>query len=210
MKNLFNTFLFLMIFFIAGSAFAQGLKIGPSIGYTKIQNDIIPNYDVEYDSDLHYGGKAKFDIPMVPLSPVLHVHYVKFAGDGELDGPTIGLPGLNETSVNFESNLLTIGIGGEMSLLPGPVSPYLALDILFNSFGETDVTANDFDLTSEQSDGVSRQGLGIGAGVEFTLLPAFDIDLSVKYNFNNLIGKEDGEDNFNTLQVTANILFDVL
>ncbi len=208
MKKSFHFIVFMMILVFAGSLFGQGLKIGPAIGYTKIQNDLIPDYDFEYGSEIHYGGKAKFDIPMVPISPVLSVYYVKFNGDGSYDGPM--LLDFNQSNFNVESNLLSIGIGGEMSLLPGPVSPYLALDILFNSFGDTKVTSDDFNFQNNVGDGVSRQGLGLGAGVEFTLLPAFDVDLSLKYNFNNLIGKEDGEDNFNTLQITANVLFDIL
>ena len=88
-----------------------------------------------------------------------------------------------------------------MTLLPGPLQPYLAAELLFTSFG--DVKYDDITVAAEES----KTGLGLGAGVYFKLLPMIDLDLSAHYNMNTLLSSGDG---LNSTHIRLNVLFSIL
>ena len=50
-------------------------------------------------------------------------------------------------------------------------------------------------------------GLGLGAGVEFKLIPMISFDLNAKYNMLNVIGQESGEDMVNFFTVDLFLFF---
>ena len=114
------------------------------------------------------------------------------------------LPNDNSSAYTVESktSFLSIGLGAEMTLLPGPIQPYLAGELLFTSFG--DVTFDDINI-DEQPD--SKTGLGLGAGVYFKLLPIIDLDLSANYNMNTLLSSGDA---LNSTHIRLNVLFSIL
>jgi opacity protein-like surface antigen len=103
--------------------------------------------------------------------------------------------------VDTKVGILSIGVGGELSLAPGPLNPYLGLDLEFNNFG--DMKAGDQTISS----GISRTGIGVGAGIMFKLLPVISVDVSLKYQMMNLIGKSDGEDTIGILNLNAAVFF---
>lgn len=193
------------VFFIAAlSINAQGLKLGATGGLNLLQSPDILTKDISeggagFGSGYQFGVKGKFSLPIIPLKVIGFVSYSKFSNDGSL----------NNQSRETDWSIVTVGFGGEWSLIPGPVSPYVALDILYNRFGEMtmkNTTAN----TETKNEGVSRSGVGIGGGIDVTILPKIDLDLSARYNLNNLVGKEGGEENINSLSVTLNVFFNIL
>ena len=176
---------------------AQGIKYGVGAGLNLFTGDLSKDYDpvtgsggLGYTAEPAFGVKAKLGLPMLPLSIAAHVNYTMMKSE---------LTVLNQT-YKAESSLLTIGAGVEFSLIPGPLSPYLAADLLYNSFGTTKITG------MPDQDGESRFGVGIGAGIGFNLM-VINLDLSAKYNLNNLIGKEDGEPDMNTVMVQLHVMF---
>ncbi len=208
MKRIFTLF---AIVLVATTVNAQSLRIGLGGGISKVTgpddytNSIVSkNGGLGFDSEYLLGGKAKFGLPIIPLNIVGSVYYHSFDGEAK--------------SINTETSasLLSIGIGAEWGIIPGPVSPYVGLDFLINSFGDVEIKDANGKHTEEIG---SRYGIGIGAGVDFKLLPKVDIDLCAKYNFNNLLGKDDkewakalitgDEDNMNTFDITVNFLFKV-
>lgn len=206
MKKLFS--LFMIVFFLVAfnTTFSQGIKVGPSVGYTLIQSPDMLTKKIDeggagFGNPLHFGLKAKFSLPLIPLRINGHFHYTPFSSEA-----TIGAASIENTM-----SLMTVSVGGEWALIPGPLSPYLGLDLQMNSIGEFKTVVKTPGGTNEfKSDGESRWGLGIGAGVEFTLIPKFDLDVAVKYNLLNLVGKESGEESINTITLTVNVLFSLL
>jgi hypothetical protein len=191
--------------FLAGfSLQAQGINIGLSGGLHMIQSPDQFTKDISegglgFGPGIQLGAKGKFSLPVIPLRVTSFVNYTMFSGDGTF----------NNQKIETDFSIITVGFGGEWSLVPGPVSPYLAVDILYNRFGE--VTMKNTTTNMEQkNDGVSRSGVGIGGGLEVSILPMLDVDVSAKYNLNNLVGKEDGEESVNSLSILLNVYLSLL
>jgi len=199
-------------------SFAQGLKIGPLVGYNNFTSPDAFTKEISdggfgFSNNLQFGAKAKVDLILIKATAF--VAYNSMSNDGEVQ--TLTGTAKSET----EGSLLTIGLGAEFGLLPipGPVKPYLGADLLINSFGDfkSKTTQNNFISENTFSYG-SRYGLGIGAGVEITAFPKVDLDLNVKYNFNNLIGKEDlqagvikiSEESVNSITIQLTVLFKII
>jgi len=189
MKKSFVLFLFIAVsFLVHQDAQAQSLKIGIGGGLSSVQS---PSYYTDaagFSSEYHIGIKAKLSVPVIPITPIGFIEYHFFRGK-----TAVG-------DADTKQNILSIGVGGELSLLPGPLSPYLGLDIEFNSLGDFETTG------APTASGVSRMGLGIGAGVMLTLLP-IDFDVSLKYQMLNLFGKESGEETIGIINLNAAIFF---
>jgi opacity protein-like surface antigen len=188
--------LFLVIFIIIGvQAYSQSLKFGAGGGLTMVMspdsytNDIAEE-GLGFGAEYHFGVKAKLSLPMVPIIPIGYINYHLLASEGEsFTGPK-----------DITQNLLTVGLGIEYSFLTGPLSPYAGLDLQFNSFGDLEGLTNPIP-------GEARTGLGIGAGLEFSLVPSLNVDVNAKYNMLNLMGKEEGEESLSTVTLTAILLF---
>jgi opacity protein-like surface antigen len=201
-----------LLFIFAGSSQAQRLSVGIGGGLSNIQGpdaytESIENGGQGFDSEYRIGGKAKLGLPLVPVTFTGHVFYTVMNGEGDV---TPFMSSIGSTKLETSQTMLSVGVGTEYSMVPGPLSPYLALDISVNNFGELEREYEDAPSLDSKGDTFTRTGLAIGAGVEFTLLPTIDIDVSAKYAFNNLVGKESGEDDFNTINITANVLFSLL
>ncbi len=174
-------------FFSLQEARAQGIKIGVGGGLSAVQSPAYYTDAAGFSSEYHIGLKGKVSIPIFPITPIGFVEYHFFRGQTPAGADT-------------KQNILSVGVGGEMELLPGPLSPYVGLDLEYNSLGDLETTG------SPAASGVSRMGLGIGAGVMLTLLP-IDFDVSLKYQMLNLFGKESGEETIGIINLNAAIFF---
>ena len=177
-------------FFILQNIYSQGLKVGIGGGFSFVQT---PSYytDVKgFSSEYHIGLKGKLDIPVIPFTPVGFVEYHFLRG-------TQNSPGV---SADTKQNILTLGVGGEFSMVPGPLSPYLTVELEFNNFGDLETTG------LQTISGFSRMGIGLGAGVELSLV-VIDVDVSLRYQMLNLIGKESGEETIGIINLNAAVFF---
>ncbi len=175
------------------SLFGQSIKIGVGGGYTALGGD--NNFTAEdilnLNSGMHYGGKLIVGIPILPIQFTANLFQNSLSSDVTI------LDKKNTTETSF----LSIGLGAEFTLIPGPIQPYLATEVLFTSFG--DATINDIKI-SESS---NKTGIGFGAGVYFKLLPVIDLDLSAHYNMNTLLSDGDA---MNSTNIRLNVLFSIL
>jgi opacity protein-like surface antigen len=226
MKTVFAALLCALLLGCTFISNAQSLRIGIGGGYASLNGPSalakdISNNGAGLKNGYEIGGKLKLDFPLLPFRLTGQAYYMDISNSGSMKV----IPGasLNPVNVNVETSMtmFSAGAGFEYDLIPGPISPYFALDLLYTSFGDVKTTYNpstsglsSLDANKPYSN-KSKFGLGIGIGSEFTLLPVIDLDLNVKYNLMNLMGKEDmkinginyKEESVNTLTVTANILF---
>ncbi len=198
-KVLVTTLLLGFVFFT--DSFAQ-LSYGGGVGYTFLLNDDITTPISEgglgLGAELHYGAKLRFGIPLSPFSITASAYWCNMESDGTYD----------DVSIDYSQTMLTISGGAEMSLLPGPIKPFIAADFLYTKWNDGEINYSYGSISgSETVEGDTRTGLGVGVGAKFTLLPLIDIELVAKYNMHNLFSKEDGEDDYNSYTITANIMF---
>lgn len=224
MKGISLLLTFLIILFFAASINAQSLRIGVGGGYASLNGPSALAKDVSNNgaglkNGYEIGGKLKLDFPLVPFRLTGQAYYIKISNEENFNPGVAGIPTVKmETSMN----IFSAGAGLEYQFIPGPISPYFALDLLYNSFGDVNVKYNPSlaVVSSDNSKPYSKKdrfGLGIGVGSEFTLLPVIDLDLNIKYNLMNLMGKENmkinginfNEESVNTITITANILFGI-
>ncbi len=207
MKKVFT--LILILFVIVGISNAQGISIGATGGLTLVQGPDGLTKDVEeggagFSSEPHFGVKGRFSLPLVPIAITGQILYSKFTGDGEGKDDLTGQLVSAETSMS----LLIFGVGAEYSFVPGPVSPYLAFDLFYSKFGEQEIQQTMGNLNETiTSEGLNRSGIGLGAGLKIGIVPLIDVDISAKYNINNLLGKEDGEETVSTINLSASVFF---
>ncbi len=186
---------------------AQGISIGATGGLTTITGPDAFTKDISeggagFSAAPHFGVKGKLSLPVLPLTLTGQVLYTPFSASGEAPVGFASSPAEIET----EYSLLIFGVGAEYNFVPGPISPYLALDVFYSKTGDYKTTYKTAASTLENTTGGnSRAGIGVGGGFEFGLLPMIDLDVSAKYNMNNLFGKEDGEDTFSTLNFSATV-----
>lgn len=192
----------------ASALSAQGISIAPTAGLTivtgpeEFTNDISEG-GLGFSSAPHFGVKGRFSLPLIPLAITGQVLYTSFSGDGEgMITGDVTVP------IETESSLLIFGVGAEYNFVPGPISPYLGFDLFYANLGDTKVTSTASNFSYEQTvDGESRTGIGIGGGLQIGIIPLIDVDVAAKYNINNLIGKEDGEETFSTINLSASVSF---
>jgi hypothetical protein len=191
MKKLSVLFLILMIsFFSFQDSRAQSLRFGIGGGLSMVESPSYYTDGLGFSTEYHIGIKGKLELPVFPITPIGFVEYHFL--NGSMDTP-LG-------SVDTKQNILSIGVGGEFSFVPGPISPYLGVDLMFNNFGDLEAAG----VTT--SSGVSRMGIGVGAGAMLSLI-IIDVDVSLKYQMMNLIGKDSGEETIGILNLNADIFF---
>ena len=207
MKRLFSISLFSLLSIIfVNTTNAQLVKIGVGGGTTIFQspamftnNFSLVNGDVlafGFKNAYHLGVEAKFNIPMLPITPVAFIDYHILKGSGSND------------SLGFSTsmNIFTIGAEAEYSFIPLPfVHPYLLINITENNLGQVETQAsNGASIVNIPSK--SRIGAGAGIGAEVTI-PPVNFDISLKYNTFNLVGKASGEQSINSLNLSLELLF---
>ncbi len=193
-----NNYLFAQLSFLTPS-----FQLGASVGYAAYSGSDAFTTDLSqgglgFSNSARYGVKARLSLPVLPVNFVAYFYYAPLNSSATLS---------NSSNMEVSTSLSNIGIGFELPLLPGPIKPYFAADYLLSRFGETKITATvpNVETLVTKVEGTNRSGIGVGGGLRFTLLPIIDLDASVKYNMNNLFGKDDGEDTINSISVMATI-----
>jgi len=176
MKKIYYTSIILVTFFMSGITMAQGLKFGIGGGLSLFSDGNSSN------TGYHVGAKLKLDIPLVPITPVAFVTY-HFISESDLSG-------------DFNQKIFSAGVGAEYAIMPGPIKPYIAVDLGFNNFGSV-----------RSADSYSRTGIDVGAGAEVKIPFLFTLDGSIKYNMMNLFGKDSRENNLSAVVINVSILF---
>ena len=192
MKKIYCTTILLVLFFLSGITMAQGLKFGIGGGLTMFSNG---NSNANYNTGYHVGAKLKLEIPLVPITPVGYVNYHVLSSSYSSNG----------LSASATQKILSLGVGAEYSLLPGPISPYIAVDFGYNNFGEEKITTTVGTFPNIPS--FSRTGLDIGAGAQIKIPFLITLDGSIKYNMMNLFGKTSGEQNLSAVIINVSVLF---
>ena len=183
----------LLVLSFSVSTMGQSIKVGVGGGYTALtgSNDFTAEDAMNLSSGIHYGGKLVVGLPLLPLQFAANIY----------NNPLSSEIPIVDQIITTETSFLSIGIGGEFTLIPGPVQPYFAGELLYTSFSESKI--NDIVVGEAES----KTGVGVGAGLYFKLLPVIDIDLSAHYNMNALLSSGDG---LNTTHVRLNLLFSFL
>lgn len=184
---------------------AQSLKIGIGGGPAFIQSSGIPSSEdidnnIDFKNGYQIGGRVKIGF-LVPFNLIGQVNYYKLKGSGTTTIDALMSP----VQGDYNTTLLTIVVGGQYELIPGPIAPHLDLDLMMTSFGETEISTQISNWRELKVEGKDRIGLGIGAGVDISVL-----EVGIKYNMHNFFGKEDGEEALNTVTLTAALYFDLL
>jgi opacity protein-like surface antigen len=192
MKIKYFSYVLIIYILLTTASFAQGLKFGFGGGLSTISNS---NSGLSYNAGYHLSAKAKIDIPLFPIRPVAFIQYYILNGSYSFAGFT------GSTS----QKIFSAGIGAEYSLLPGPISPYLAIDFGYNNIGEVKFEPSILNQSSSAS--FSRTGLDIGAGVEISVPFLISFDVSAKYNMLNLFGKQSGEGSISVFNLNLTVLF---
>lgn len=204
MKKLFTLFAAFLI--TVSIVNAQGIALGATAGLTVVTSPDSWTKDISegglgFSKAPHFGVKGRFSLPLIPISITGQVLYTSFSAEGDY-------PNLPSVSVERKMSMLIFGVGAEYKLVPGPISPYAAFDLFYTNFSELENSySSSVAGASGNNDGFSRTGIGLGAGLQIGIVPLIDIDVSAKYNINNLIGKEDGEDTISTLNLSATVFF---
>jgi hypothetical protein len=186
-----SNLVFIFILFTSAS-FAQGIKFGIGGGISAISNG---NSGLTYNSGYHVAAKAKLDIPLFPLRPVVSIQYYILNGSYSF---------ANFTGSTTQK-ILSAGLGVEYSLLPGPISPYLSFGFGFNNIYE--VKYEPAILNQYSYPAISRTGLDIGGGVEISIPFLISFDINAKYNMLNLFGKQSGEGSISAFNLNLTVLF---
>ena len=168
------------------------------------------NNGLGYSTEWNGGVIVKLGLPFVPITPRAFILYHSLNGSGG----TPPVPLAKGTSVNSlemttSQSILSVGLGVQYGFIPVPVGidPYLAIDLLYNKFGEFKHTIAG---NEETFDGESRFGLGLGVGAEISLIPVLNLDILVSYQMMNLVDKKEGESSLSVLTLDAFLLFSIL
>ena len=191
MKLKFYSFALIILILITNASFGQGLKFGFGGGLSTISNS---NSGLTYNAGYHLSAKAKVDIPLVPIRPVAFIQYYILSGSYSFAG----------FSGSTTQKIFSAGVGAEYSLLPGPISPYLAIDFGYNNIGE--VKYEHVVPPQYSYPAISRTGLDVGAGIELSIPFLISFDFSAKYNMLNLFGKQ-GEGSISVFNLNLSVLF---
>jgi hypothetical protein len=136
-----------------------------------------------YKTGYHVGGKVRLH-GSLPFNVVVAGFYNS----------------LPEKSTDKSDTQTMISGGLEVAIPSAGVHPYFGADVIYVNFQNEGTGPSSFD----------RGGLGVGAGVEFTI-PAFgSFDTSVKYQFMNIMGKEDGEDTMSQVAATVTVMLGLI
>lgn len=186
MKSLTVGLFLLLIHFSATPAAAQvSFQIGGGVGYVMPAGDYKGTV-AEYYAGTNYGLSggfglhAKARLGLLGFNLTGELGYAFLSNDGSPEG--------GNSSAEVDQRILSLKVGPEFRLgIPAvPVTPYLGVNVSFNSFsgstkfqGTSGVPSSSFDMAS-----ASRIGAGATVGVMLS-----SIDIAVHYNLHNLSGK---------------------
>ncbi|MBI4548100.1 MAG: outer membrane beta-barrel protein [Ignavibacteriae bacterium] len=131
----------------------------------------------------HVGAKIRLH-SFIPLSIVSSGYYNR----------------LPEKNTDKTDSQWMLGVGLEYPIPSVMVKPYFGADALVNIFKNEGTGTSSY----------TRGGVGLGAGVEFSI-PAFgSFDTSLKYQIFNVVGKEDGEETFSQIAASVALMVSLL
>ncbi len=181
----------LFSFLFSYQADAQiSFQIGGGVGYSLPAGDYGGSttdfyngtkYGMESGFNLH--AKARFNL--LVIGGFGEIGYTTFSGSGDAE------PG--HGTVDISHKLISVKLGPEfmISIPMSPVTPYAQGFVSYNSLsgdvefqGTSSVPSGKYDIAS-----ASRIGLGLGAGVLFSL-GGINLDVNIQYHFINIGGKE--------------------
>ena len=198
---------------LSSTANAQLFSIGVGGGLTNVlgsedYTNKISEDGLGYSTEWNVGVIAKLGLPLVPIKSRAFILYHSLTGKGEGLWPA-KVTSISSTEIEYSQSILSVGLGVQYGFIPIPVGvdPYLAIDLLYNNFGEFKTNTWGYETTK---DGYSRLGLGFGVGAEISLIPVLNLDVLVSYQMMNLVGKEEGEPSLSTLTLDAFLLFSFL
>jgi len=202
------------LIFLSSNGFAQLISIGVGGGLTQVTGSELYSNKVSdggygFSSEYNFGAIGKVDLPLVPITPRAFVLYHKLNGKGTYAPDLLGAQVIGSSDVEYSQSILSMGVGASYNFIPIPagVDPYVALDVMFNSFGDFTVKSGGVET---KTSGKSRTGIGIGAGAEVTILPKVNVDISASYRMFNLIGKESGEKTLSAINLDLFFMFSLL
>ena len=203
----------LIIFLPISPSLSQSLQLGVGGGAVI---GVSPHYLVQEISEGGFGmrlsyaaaGAIKFAPQKLPIVFAAHFSYAFMRGHGYNNSPI----GLNSGDVKTKANLFSLDLGAELPLSTHAPSPYVGLYALLSSTSllTYTITSADYGRFEYIDPPKTRVGVGIGGGVQFNLFRRLDLDLAAKLKFRTLFGKQADELNFNSIDVSASILFDTL
>ncbi len=104
-------------------------------------------------------------------------------------------------------NIVPISVGLDYPVYKGFVGFYVAGDLQYNYiFNTIDIVRNDLAIPFADEPTNNRVGASFGAGVEIDLA-ALILDLGLRFNHANIIGKEDNEGDKTYLTFNLSVLF---
>jgi opacity protein-like surface antigen len=170
-----------------------GFSIGPSVGVTIPSGDY-SGTTVDYyngakyglGSGVNFGVVFKARLPVLNIRAAVNYSSLSNSGNSETDRP--------QSFIEVKHNLLMLSAGPEFkfNIPASSLTPYAGADLIFTSIsGESrfDEAARVDDGTYTMN-GSSRLGIGLGAGAEIAIGNKFGIDICLRYNLINLIGKK--------------------
>jgi hypothetical protein len=95
---------------------------------------------------------------------------------------------------------LIVGGGIEYAITSVVVHPYFGADYYYVNF----------DNQASGTPAFNRGGLGVGAGVEFAIPGFGSFDTGVKYQYLNVTGKEEGENDISQIAATVTLMLGLL
>ena len=216
MKKFTPLFIVVSLLFIYSTTInAQFFNIGVGGGLTQVMgpdqltNDVSDN-GLGFSTEYNFGVMAKLGLPLIPLTPRAFILYHQLSGEGQP-------PALSVNSVEYSQSILTVGLGVQYQFIPVPAGfdPYLALDLLYNNFGEfITTTSTNTGVSESQIPGFSRFGAGVGLGTAITIIPLIDLDVMLSYQWLNLTGKEEvngeSEETISVITLDAFLMFNFL
>lgn len=204
-----------LVFIYSATINAQLFNIGVGGGLTQVMgpeqstNDVSDN-GLGFSTEYNFGVMAKLGLPLIPLTPRAFILYHQLSGEGQP-------PALSVNSVEYSQSILTVGLGVQYQFIPVPAGfdPYLALDLLYNNFGEfITTTSTNTGVSESQIPGFSRFGAGVGLGAAITIIPLIDLDVMLSYQWLNLTGKEEvngvSEETMSVITLDAFLMFNFL
>lgn len=192
----------------------QFLKIGVGGGITNITGPDeftkeVSDGGLGFSTEYNIGLVGKIDLPLIPLTPRGLIIYHNLGGEGSQIPVLPKVSNATDINVEYSQSILSLGLGVQYSFIPVPIGfdPYVAVDLMYNNFGEFTTTTDGNEVTAE---GVSRTGLQFGIGTEISLIPTLNLDVFAAYNLFNVAGKEDGEETITAITLDIFVMFNFL
>lgn len=199
-----NVFLALLL---PNAIFAQKLCVGVGGGigrimspdsYTRVTHNIVGEM-VDPDHAFEIIGKIKVQTSKFPLRFVGQISFLSITDQGNYLG-ILDPPDSYFSDIHLEasSQILSMGIGAEYKLLPTAFSPFVSIDLLINSFGDTKLYTDPSSQDKEWNEithitsipkGI-RLGMGLGIGVQYPLSQKLNLTIDANYAIMNMAGRK--------------------